>query len=183
MATDSNAARDSAEETLRGRGNEVQVQQQRRSEAVSLRLAGMSYEQIGERLGISGNAAEQMIGRALDRNEVRSVSQLRAEENARLDRAQMAIWGKVIEGDIKAIGTFLQISAARSKMNGLYAPTQVQVSMTIRQEMEEALQSLETLVLGESQYAQSDPVGPNGPMRLEEARDVTDAGHSAPPVP
>lgn len=119
----------------------------RRAEALSLRLAGLSYEAIGDRLGISGQAAAQMIERAFDRAERQGVAQLRAEENARLDRAQMAIWGDVIKGDLKAIGTFLAISAARSKINGLYAPTQVQMSVSIRQDMEEALASLEELVL------------------------------------
>lgn len=122
----------------------------RRAEALQLRLAGLSYEAIGERLGINGHAASQMINRSLDRAEAQGVHQLRAEENARLDRAQMAIWGDVIQGDLKAIGVFLSISNMRAKLNGLYAPTQVQMSMTIRQEMEDALSSLETLVLQEA---------------------------------
>lgn len=132
----------------------------RRAEALQLRLMGASYDAIGERLGISGLAAKNMIERALDQAERQGVAQLRAEENARLDRAQMAIWTDVLQGDLKAIQTFLQISSQRSKINGLYAPSQVQVSMTIRQEMEDALQGLEALVLQE-------PV-----MVLEERRDV-----------
>lgn len=127
----------------------------RRAEALALRLAGLSYEAIGERLKISKNAAYDMINRSLERAESQGVSQLRAEENARLDRAQMAIWSDVLKGDLKAITVFLQISAARAKINGLYAPSQVQVSMTIRQEMEEALSNLETLVLHEAPRAQT----------------------------
>lgn len=128
----------------------AQKEAARRTEALSLRLAGLSYAAIGERLGISGNAAQNMVDRSLERAENQGVHRLRAEENARLDRAQMAIWGDVIKGDLKAIGVFLQISAARAKMNGLYAPTQVQMSVSIRQEMEEALSNLETLVLHEA---------------------------------
>ena len=128
----------------------AQKEATRRSEALALRLAGLSYEAIGDRLGISRQAAQDMIGRSLERAEAQGVSALRAEENARLDRAQMAIWGDVIKGDLKAIGVFLSISNMRAKLNGLYAPTQVQMSVNIRKEMEEALENLETLVLRES---------------------------------
>ncbi|QGZ16652.1 DNA binding protein [Microbacterium phage Dewdrop] len=128
----------------------AQKEATRRTEALQLRMAGLSYEAIGERLGISRQAASQMIQRALDHAELQGVHQLRAEENARLDRAQMAIWGDVLKGDLKAISAFLSISNARAKLNGLYAPTQVQMSMTIRQEMEDALSNLETLILHEA---------------------------------
>lgn len=141
----------------------AQKESARRAEALSLRLAGLSYDVIGERLGISGGAAYQMINRALERAEAQGVHQLRAEENARLDRAQMAIWADVIKGDLKAIGVFLQISAARSKLNGLYAPTQVQMSVSIRQEMEDALSNLETLILQES------PPVPQVPLQIQES--------------
>lgn len=137
--------------------NNAEAQAARRTEAISLRLAGMSYEAIGERLGVTANAVYQMIDRSLQRAEAQGVSLLRAEENARLDRAQMAIWGKVITGDFKAIALFLQISNHRAKINGLFAPTQVQVSMTIRQEMEDALSHLESLVLHESPPQQAQP--------------------------
>lgn len=133
----------------------AQKEATRRSEALSLRLAGLSYAAIGERLGISANAAANMIDRSLERAEAQGVHRMRAEENARLDRAQMAIWGDVIKGDLKAIGVFLSISNARARLNGLYAPTQVQMSMTIRQEMEDALSNLETLILREDRPAQS----------------------------
>lgn len=121
----------------------------RRAEAMQLRLAGLSHEAIGERLGVSETAVRAILSRAFDRAEAQGVHQLRAEENARLDRAQMAIWGSVLQGDLKAITVFLAISGHRAKINGLFAPSQVQVSMTIKQELEDALQGLEQLVLQE----------------------------------
>ncbi|QNJ55894.1 helix-turn-helix DNA binding domain protein [Microbacterium phage Rasputia] len=153
--------------------SEKEKQKARRAEALQLRMAGLSYEAIGDRLGISGNAAAQMIQRSLDHAEHQGVAALRAEENARLDRAQMAIWGDVIQGDLKAIGVFLQISAARSKINGLYAPTQVQMSVSIRKDMEDALSSLEELVL------EAETVNPTKQGELESAsateQDIEDA--------
>lgn len=124
-----------------------ELHQARRAEALTLLLAGLSYEQIGERLGISKSGAIDMIGRSLDTAESRAVDEMRALENARLDRAQAAIWSKVLNGDEKAIATFLQISKRRSALNGLDAPTKIQLKVSVRHEMEQALNELEQVVL------------------------------------
>jgi hypothetical protein len=121
----------------------------KRVEAMSLRLAGLTWEQIGDRLQISTEAARQIVQTALDRATHDRVEALREIENARLDRAQAAIWTKVLEGDLKAVDTFLRISQRRSKMNGLDAPTKIDLGVTIKQEMEAALQELEAVVMGE----------------------------------
>jgi hypothetical protein len=75
--------------------------------------------------------------------------QMRAVENARLDRAQAAIWAKVLAGDINAGRLFLAISARRSAMNGLDAPKRFELSANVRVEMEQALADLHQVVLGE----------------------------------
>lgn len=124
-------------------------EQVRRIEAVSLKLAGLSYEQIGERLGISGSGAKDLVMRTLATAENRAVEAERELENARLDRAQAAIWAKVLEGDLKAVDVYLRISARRARMNGLDAPTKIDLAVSVRQEMHEALANLERIVLGE----------------------------------
>ena len=129
----------------------------RRVEALSLRLAGLSYETIGDRLGISEEGARDLVNRTLERAESKVVDQERALENARLDRAQAAIWTKVIEGDLKAVDTYLRISQRRAKMNGLDAPTKIDLSLNVRQEMEQALVQLERVVLGEVIHAVEEP--------------------------
>lgn len=125
-------------------------QQARRAEALSLRLAGLSYDQIGERLKIDGAGARDLIVRTLRQAESRGVEQLRELENARLDRAQAAIWAQVLQGDIKAVQTFISISARRAKMNGLDEATKVSLSVAVRTEMEMALVQLENMVLGDT---------------------------------
>jgi hypothetical protein len=82
---------------------------------------------------------------------------MRALENARLDRAQTAIWSKVIAGDLASIDVFLRISQRRAKMNGLDEPTRVNLSINVRQEMEQALNQLESVVLGEATVVDADP--------------------------
>lgn len=120
---------------------------QRRVEALSLRLAGLSFGQIGERLEISEKAAYNMVNRALERAENPGVTQMRELENQRLDRAQAAIWPKVLKGEVGAIHAYLQISSHRTRINGLNAPTNINVNVGIKQEMESALSQLEELVV------------------------------------
>jgi len=122
----------------------------RRIEALSLRMAGMTYEQIGDRLGITTESAAVLIDRTISRVGNQVAEEMRLLEGARLDRSQAAIWSKVLEGDLKAVGMFLQISARRSKLFGLDAPTQLSISYNVRAEMENALAELEKTVLGHS---------------------------------
>lgn len=125
-----------------------QRQQSRRTEAVSLRLAGLTWEQIGERLDINASGARDLVNRTLTAAENLAVEQMRDVEGARLDRAQAAIWTKVLEGDLKAVDTFLRISQRRSKLFGMDAPLSLNVSVGVRREMEDALDQLQTVVMG-----------------------------------
>jgi transposase len=126
-----------------------ELHQARRAEALTLLLAGMSFEQVGDRLGITKQAARDMVHRSLDVAESRAVDEMRELENARLDRAQTAIWTKVLNGDLKALDAFLKISQRRARLNGLDAPTKIDLKIGIRAEMEAALSELENVVLGE----------------------------------
>lgn len=110
-------------------------------------LAGLTYEQIGEHLGVSASRASQLVNNTLEQTRNYAADQLRELENARLDRAQAAIWTDVIEGDLKAISTYLRIAERRAKLNGLDAPAKVQMAVSIRQEMESALESLQEVIL------------------------------------
>lgn len=121
----------------------------RRAEAVTLAMAGLTYEQIGDKLGISTSAAWSLVNRTINETRNYAVDQLRLLENARLDRAQAAIWNDVLEGNLKAIDAYLKISDRRSKLNGLDAPTKVQMSVSVRQEMEEKLSELQKVIEGE----------------------------------
>jgi|SRR5690625_3048366 len=129
------------------RNNRVEVTKARRVKAISLALAGLSYAQIGEQLEISETGARNLVMRTLTQAENQAVDERRAVENTRLDRAQAAIWSQVLEGDHKAISSFLRISDQRAKINGLYAPTNVNLNVSVKNEMETALEELEALVL------------------------------------
>src|SRR6478609_6949030 len=119
---------------------------ERRQQALSLLMAGFSFEQIGERLSIAEGTVKNLVEKILSRVVNEAADEMRALENARLDRAQTAIWTKVIAGDLPSIETFLRISTRRAKMNGLDEPTKVNLSINVRQEMEQALVALESVV-------------------------------------
>lgn len=142
-------AAEQAPEVATSRGAQQAVWAERRARAISLRIAGMTYEQIGAHLEITPEAAADLIRRTLTRAENKAADQLRSLENERLDRAQTAIWPKVISGDLKAVDTFLRLSARRARLNGIDAPTQINLSVSVRQEMEQALNQLQEIVLGE----------------------------------
>lgn len=128
------------------RTTEKEAQQARRIQALSWQLAGLTKEQIAERLKISPSGVRDLLKRTLDRAEKQNVEEQRSLENERLDRAQAAIWADVLAGDTKAIQTFLAISRQRVALNGLNAPTRIEVSSGIRDEMRNALGELEALV-------------------------------------
>lgn len=122
----------------------------RSAEAVNLKLAGLSYEQIADRLEISQSGVQDLVGRYVrsTRLPAEEIVVMRGVENARLDRAQLAIWPQVLAGDHKAIDLYLRINTARRRMNGLDAPVEINLAVTVRQEMEQALAQLEQAVLG-----------------------------------
>jgi hypothetical protein len=114
-------------------------QRARRVEALSLKLAGVSTARIAQRMGIAPDSVRHLINRTLATAENRAAEEMRELENARLDRAQAAIWSNVLPGDYRAVMVFLQISQRRAKLNGLDSPASLAISPNARGEMERAL--------------------------------------------
>lgn len=104
----------------------------RRADAIKLRLAGVDFETIAERLGYaSRGAASKDVCRAFDayRAEEEAVIETwREVEGQRLDRLQAAAWPAAAKGDLKAIETVLKVIAQRSKLLGLDMPIKTEVS-------------------------------------------------------
>jgi uncharacterized protein (DUF3084 family) len=103
----------------------------RRANAIKLRLAGLDYETIAQRLDYSskGSACTD-ITRALAasiKEQGRSADELREVELARLDRLQAAAWGPAVGGELRAIETVLRVIDRRCKLLGLDAPIRAEV--------------------------------------------------------
>lgn len=125
-------------------------EQERRSiEALSYRMAGLSYDQIAERMGLDSGMAKHLVERNLTRARNSLAEPMRELENSRLDRLQAAFWSDALKGDPVAARMVMDISARRARMNGLDAPKQIALSANVRMEMQLALAQLREVVLGE----------------------------------
>lgn len=97
----------------------------RESKALQLRLEGHAYAVIGEKLGITAQAAQKQVSRLLDELAIetrKDTRALRKLELARLDAMTKALWPKVKKGDPRAIDRALKIMIRRSNFVGLDAP-------------------------------------------------------------
>ena len=93
----------------------------RAAAAIKLRTAGMSYDQIGENLGLTRQTAWRMATKALRQLPAENVETLRRVEGDRLEALWAAFYPKAISGDADAAGVLLRISNSRRRLFGLDA--------------------------------------------------------------
>jgi hypothetical protein len=99
----------------------------RRREALLLRLTGATYEEIGRQLGCSAPAALYHVERAVRDARRDPAERLRALELGRLDRLQLAVWQKALDGDLEATDRVLRVMARRDRLLGLDTPSRHEV--------------------------------------------------------
>lgn len=98
---------------------------ERARKALDLKIAGATYQRIGDTLGMSRSGAAKAVERAMRdlREEVReAAAELREIESARLDRMLLGIWQKARSGDLAAIDRVLRIMERRARLYGLDGP-------------------------------------------------------------
>ncbi len=143
---------DNAQEMIAaGEGSEEgnsakQIEQARRIQALTYRLAGYSLEQIASQMGTTPNNITRWLDDVLEKTASRNADRMRELENLRMDRLQAAYWTKALEGDEKSANMIMKISQHRSRINGLYAPTKIEMAVGIKQEMEIALRDFESVM-------------------------------------
>lgn len=167
MSDDEQVARDRADALAavlppvdNGNGNDVAAATARQAQAVSYRLAGLTYEQIAQQMGYTDRgSARRTVLRALAAVRDESVGDLRAVENLRLERAHSELWQMVVgprPGDervdramwvdfdtrLRAIDSMRRLSERRSKLNGMDAPTKIELSPGVSQELQDAIDEL-----------------------------------------
>lgn len=102
---------------------------QRQKECLQLRLAGMTFADIGEALGISRAAVQKAVGKAMEtyRAEVAcSVEDLRAASLARLNTLRTAIWKAATSGkELEATALALKLEEREARLLGLDMPTKI----------------------------------------------------------
>jgi DNA-binding CsgD family transcriptional regulator len=101
---------------------------ERKKQALARRIGGWTFAQIGEELGISAQAAYNLVKSALAETNAKTAEEaeiLRRLELERLDTMRSAIWGLVLKGDVQAIDRALRISKRMSELTGIDAPTKI----------------------------------------------------------
>jgi hypothetical protein len=96
--------------------------------ALDLRLSGMSYADIADRLGYAGESGPRnAVDRLLGRVEADNATELRRLESLKLDMLQSAVWDQAVAGDSDSIKVALAIHDRRVKLLGIAAPVQLDV--------------------------------------------------------
>lgn len=105
-----------------------------RQRAMQLRLAGYTYAEIGAQLGLSQSGAAKQVKyvmRAVQAKYTDDAEQYITLELARLDQAQVAIYDRVLQGDLPAIDRLLSIQTRRSRLLGLDAPQSTRAELLL----------------------------------------------------
>ena len=108
---------------------------QRGQQAIRLRMAGATINQIADQLGYASPAgAYKAIMRELEQTTQdmgESTEAVRQLELKRLDQMLFPIWPQVLTGDQGAISTALRIQERRASLLGLDAPKQIEARVRI----------------------------------------------------
>lgn len=96
---------------------------ERQRQAIQLRQAGATYQQIAEQLGYSSaSGAHAAVKKAMDEFPREDVETLREVDNARLNSMLLTLWPLVQKGDFGAMDRALRIMERIAKLNGTDAP-------------------------------------------------------------
>ncbi|WP_431728594.1 hypothetical protein [Verrucosispora sp. TAA-831] len=131
----------------------------RRSKAIAMRLAGLDYPTIADRLGYADRAAAHKdITRAMEaavQEMSRNADVLLQLELTRLDRLQAGVWAAAAAGDIRAGHLALAIIDRRCKLLKLDPAIRHEVVTlgAIEQEIERLSQELAELDSGQADEA------------------------------
>lgn len=105
---------------------------ERQAKALTLRKAGLSFEQIANQLGYADAAsAYNAVKAALEKTLQEPAQELRDLECARLDAMLMGLWKEASTGRWLAVDRVLAIMDRRAKLLGLDAPTKQHTEQTV----------------------------------------------------
>ena len=113
-------------------GGSLQARERERV-AVGLRIDGLTYDEIGDRLGISDRMASRIVNRAMNRVLREPVGQLVDLESARLDALWQAMWPKALAGSARHAEVCVRISERRSRLLGLDQPHKLEMRMSVEE--------------------------------------------------
>lgn len=103
---------------------------ERRAQALELRKAGATYEQIAQRLGYADRAnAYRAVHTALKEITAEPAKEVIKLELERLDAMLLGLWPDARKGKPEAVDRVLRVMERRSKLLGLDSPVRADVSV------------------------------------------------------
>ena len=104
---------------------------EREYEVLKYRRGGMTFDQIAKKVGYrTPSGARAAFRRAMIRTLQPVADELRETQIDRLETALLAIWAKILKGDLKAVDRLISISRRQSELLGLDAPKQAKLEVT-----------------------------------------------------
>jgi ribosomal protein L15E len=116
------------------RANQVR-DAERRAEALAYRLQGLTFAQIGQKMGYSAERACRVVNQELEarrQEAAETADSIRELEVMRLDELQQGIYVAGKGGAVTAIDRLLKIMERRARLLGLDAPTRTALEGTLR---------------------------------------------------
>jgi len=130
---------------------------EREARVVELRIAGRSWYEIGQTVGLSPTGAHQAYKRALDRIPSEQVAELRKIDNERIDALLGAAWEPALKGSARHIEVIVKLLERRARLMGLDAPMLQRIEVLTEDVVDAAIAEIER------QIAELD----NGPGRRQ----------------
>ncbi len=134
--------------------------QMRKSEAIQLRISGMSYRQIADAMHCSDSRAHEMVQEALRDIPAPDVEALRKEQDAMIRSLYLALVPRINKGEPRAIEVALKLLERLAKLHGLDAPTKQIIEVITEEAVDKAIRELEEqlrlLELPEGDYEELD---------------------------
>lgn len=110
-------------------------ERERAQQALDMRLAGVTWARIAERLLYADESgARHAATRLLDRTDFALASEYRDTEGARLERLLVAVWPAAARGDLAAVESARKLIESRVRLYGLARPVKVEVSKSLSDE-------------------------------------------------
>ena len=105
-------------------------------EVFALRKAGLGYQQIADKTGMSLGGAYGCVRRHLERMRSEAcemAAEIREMELERLDVIATSLWNKVVSGNEVSIDRYLKVMERRARMLGLDSANQTETTQDEKQ--------------------------------------------------
>ena len=119
---------------------------ERQAQALKLRMAGVTFQQIADTLGYKGKqGAHKAVMSALKKTLQEPADEYRQLQHERLSRLWRVAYDQAINGDLRAVDRCVSIHRELAKLFGLDAPVQVDWRVEAKEQGVDPEKALQTL--------------------------------------